>query len=185
MTTPHQLALPAYVGPPTWVRIIMPIIAVGIAVMGVLLIVMTPSALVLGIIFAVAGLFFAVRLTRAGIVLTSDRLTIRGAVISRSIPKARIRGIDRLPSIDWEDEHGVTHSSLVFMLTGNSNGHDPNARMRERAQATLQTWLDREALTREIALFADAPAKTGEHDKACHTHKEEGEAHGQRKGSWE
>lgn len=123
----------------------MPIIAAGIAAMGVLLIVLTPSALVLGIVFVVAGLFFAVRLTRAGIVLTSDRLTIRGAIASRSIPRNRIKGVDRLPSIDWEDERGVAHSSLVFMLTGNSNGRDPNARMRERAQATLETWLKQES----------------------------------------
>lgn len=142
MTNPPQLTLPAYVGPPTWVRILMPIVAAGLAAMGVLLIVMTPSALVLGIIFAAGGLFFAVRLTRAGIVLTSDRLTIRGAIASRSIPKNRIKGVDRLPLIDWEDEHGVSHYSLAFMLTGNSNGRDPNARMRERAHATLQTWLD-------------------------------------------
>lgn len=142
MTEQPTLTLPAYVGPPTWVRIVTPMTALVVAVVGVLLMITTPSALVLGIIFAVGGLFFAVRLTRAGIVLTSDCLTIHGAVFSRSISKSCITGIDRLPAIDWEDRRGITHSSLVFMLTGSSDGQDPNARMRERAQATLQAWLD-------------------------------------------
>jgi hypothetical protein len=95
---------------------------------------------VISIVVAVVVGIFVVRVLRAGVVLKEDQLVIRGFFSSRTIRRTAISSVERFPFVDWNDEKGISHQSIVAIFSGGTNdGGGPAS--RATAKRRVELWL--------------------------------------------
>lgn len=92
------------------------------------------------VIIALAAFAYPIRSVRAGIALFPEQLVVRGFFASRRIRKSQITSVDRFPFLDWNDEKGISHQTIVAVYSGGSNGGGGGA-SRKDAQNRLRSWI--------------------------------------------
>ncbi|MHA7984956.1 hypothetical protein ACX9R5_04045 [Rathayibacter sp. CAU 1779] len=81
---------------------------------------------ILGVLLAAYGVVVAVRGQTVSVTLSSDAATVRGLMLTTTVPRASIRKATNKPSLEWTDAAGREHSTRITALNlGNRSGMAP------------------------------------------------------------
>lgn len=127
--------------PPKWYRVMSAAVAVLITVLAIVFGISEQGPLLpLFAVLAIASAIYLVRGWRAGIELHPEYLVIRGFFRSRRLCKTQLTSVSRFPFLDWADDHGTSHQSVVSVYSGGQNGGG-GAGARSEAKLILLQWL--------------------------------------------
>lgn len=112
-----------------------------LAALGILTIVVAPSLWILGTCFIALGGYLCVRGFRAGVLLESDSLTVRGLISSRTIRRNSLVSVDRFPFISWRSDSGATHDTPVTVFMSYQQVENSwTDRYQREVLDQLETW---------------------------------------------
>jgi hypothetical protein len=78
---------------------------------------------VIGVLLAAYGVIVAVRGQTISVTLTPDAATVRGLLVTTTVPRGSIRRATNKPSLEWTDAAGREHSTRITALhLGNRAG---------------------------------------------------------------
>ncbi|NNC12394.1 hypothetical protein HII28_10955 [Planctomonas sp. JC2975] len=81
---------------------------------------------VLGVLLVAYGVVVAVRGQTVSVTLAPDAATVRGLLVTTTVPRAGIRRATNKPSLEWTDAAGREHSTrLIALNLGNRAGTAP------------------------------------------------------------